>query len=160
MSCPVAACAVRHADSWIYRIAGGVHELRGSRIAGLQLWRIEVQAQVEGVCPVLWMVEEVEEIQLELHLQPLRELEVFPQREVHIGISRGGADTITRASKLTYLEAIHSVSIRVEPLQAIAGTGATRLAGNTHWSLVPSVTSPREITRAGDAVDVRGHVRA
>src|SRR5713226_5429758 len=106
------------------------------------------------------MVEKVEEIKLELHLDAFRDSEVLAHREIHVIVAGTAADANSRASGLTQFEAIQRVGVGVEPLSGVAVIGTARLASNTHGPLQTVAAGARRIAHVADAVNNRCQRRA
>src|SRR5712692_5672150 len=104
--------------------AGAVQVQSAVGVVGNPSWSIEVHTELavaaDGACQVLRMVEEIEEIQSELHFHPLGELEVLPQGEVYDIVARPGADAKSLAPFLANHEAIQREHVWVEPLTEVA----------------------------------------
>jgi hypothetical protein len=59
------------------------------------------------------MVEQVEEIELEVHLHPFDDLEVLPQGGIYVAVAGGHCRSRRLNSDLTQLEAVHGVGVRI-----------------------------------------------
>src|SRR2546425_10020981 len=110
-----------------------------------------ILADGDGLCRILRVVEEVEELQPELHLDALRQLEVLVQGPVHGACAGPGADTNRGTSHLSQLEAVHGVGVRVEPPEPITEASAAGLTRNPHWTLGVPGASPAD---AGGIIDI------
>src|SRR5258706_10237115 len=99
------------------------------------------------------MVEKVKEIELELHLDALRDSEVLAHREIHVIVAGTAADANPGATDLTQVKAVQSVGLWIEPLPIIAIMGPALVAGNAHGPLQAVTSRARGIAQIADAVD-------
>src|SRR4029077_6212593 len=90
-------------------------------------------------------IEQVEEIKLELHLQPFGDLEVLPQGKVHIAVAGALADAHSGVAKLANLHPVHREGIGIEPLTSVAAATPARLAGDEIRALPTAVSDTRKI---------------
>src|SRR5260370_17251337 len=66
------------------------------------------------------MIEQVEEIELELHLHPLGDLEVLSQGQVHVAVAGALAHAHSGVAKLANLQPVYGEAIGIEPLPSVA----------------------------------------
>src|SRR5229473_2342430 len=134
-------------------VAGAVRVQSAAGVVGSPSWPIEVHAKLavgaDGACQVLRMVEEIEEVHLELHLDPLCQLKVLAEGQVYVAVTRPRADSKTLAAFLSNLEAVQGEHVGVEPLPRVAGVGAAALSSNTHWNLIAARARARRIAHRG-----------
>src|SRR6266850_1790616 len=143
------------------RIAAPVQEQRRGRVSRPDFvpveprrGPIEVHAKLaivvaDGIGLVLGMIEQVKKVKGELHLNPLSNPEVLPEREVDVVAARSQAGPITGTANFADLEPIQSEPVGVEPLPGVACVGAATLARNTHWDLVAASPSRGKVTNGG-----------
>src|SRR6267378_6673575 len=90
--------------------AGAVQVQSAVGVVGNASWPIEVHAKLavaaDGACQILRMIEEIEEVHLELHLDPLGQLKVLAEGQVYGVVTRPRADAKTLAPFLSNLEAV------------------------------------------------------
>src|SRR5216684_4616402 len=114
---------------------------------------IEVHAKLavasDGTRQVLRMVEEIEEVHLELHLDPLCQLKILAEGQVYVAVTRPRADAKALAALLADLEAVQGEHVGVEPLPRVAGVGAAALSRDAHWDFVAARASTRRIAHRG-----------
>src|SRR5215472_10763102 len=95
-------------------------------------WGVETPVHVDGAGLILRMVEQVEEVELELHVHSLRELEVLPHGQIDVAVAGARANPSARVAKHSNLQAIHSEGVWIEPLAPVASAGPTGLPRNAH----------------------------
>src|SRR5712691_6701363 len=134
-------------------VAGAVRVQSAAGVVGSPSWPIEVHAKLavaaDGACQILRMIEEIEEVHLELHLDPLCQLKVLAEGQVYVAVTRPRADAKALASFLSNLEAVQGEHVGVEPLPRVAGVGAAALSRDAHWDFVAARASTRRIAHRG-----------
>src|SRR5216684_5385547 len=152
MRCAVAACQLVDAirtSRWEDGVAAlvGVESRRRHSWSPLRCVKgIVAQAiATNGICRVLRMIEQVEEIELELHLHPLGDLEVLPQRKVHVAVAGALADAHSGVAKLANLQPVYREGIGIEPLPSVAAATPAGLAGDEIRALPTAVSDTCKI---------------
>src|SRR6266700_2803469 len=168
MRCAVAACQLVDAirtSRWEDGVAAlvGVESRRRHSWSPLRCVKgIVAQAiATNGICRVLRMIEQVEEIELELHLHPFGDLEVLSQGQVHVAVAGALADAHSGVAKLANLQPVYGEGIGIEPLPSVAAaTPPAGLARDEIRPLPTAVSDTRKIVpddrrhgRTGGEVD-------
>src|SRR4030095_8151118 len=99
------------------------------------------------------MVEEVEKLHAELHLDAFRELKILVNTEVHSSCGGAGTNPNSRGSHSSQLEAVDRKHIRIEISRRIRTAGAARLTGHTIRTLAASSATDSYTGGIGKAFD-------
>src|SRR6266851_5071667 len=134
-------------------VAGAVRVQSAAGVVGSPSWPIEVHAKLavaaDGACQILRMIEEIEEVHLELHLDPLCQLKVLAEGQVYDAVTRPRADAKTLATFCADLKAVQGEHVGVEPLSRVTGVRAATLTRHTHGNLVAARARARRIAHRG-----------
>src|SRR6266849_4124974 len=141
-------------------VAGAVRVQSAAGVVGSPSWPIEVHAKLavaaDGACQILRMIEEIEEVHLELHLDPLCQLKVLAEGQVYGVVTRPRADAKALAALLADLEAVQGEHVGVKPLPRVARVGAATLARDAHRDFVAAPSGSGEVANGGVSRD-SGH---